>query len=60
MNHSFINYSLAVEEIRLSHNLKNLSDLVNEFERSKRPQYLLKEITYLERRLKSLREERAA
>lgn len=58
MNHSFVNYSLAVEEIKLSHNLENLSNLRRDFDSTKSPEYLLKAINNLEQRLKSLREKK--
>jgi len=50
---------IAAEEIKLSRNLRNLSNLLTGFETSNRPKYLLESISNLECRLKSLRDGRA-
>lgn len=58
MNQSYKNYSLAVEEIRLSRNLVNLSNLLEGFQSPQQPRYLKEAIANIEHRLNSIRDQR--
>lgn len=60
MNQSYKKYSLAVEEIRLSRNLVNLSNLLQGFQTPEQPKYLKEAIANIECRLSSIRDQRAS
>jgi len=47
-------YRIAEEEIKLSRNLKNLSNLLSGFSQTQHPRYLIESIANLEFRLASL------
>ncbi|MCP4078246.1 MAG: hypothetical protein GY744_18930 [Gammaproteobacteria bacterium] len=50
-------YSLEAEERRVSNNLKNLIQLLDDYGLPKKPEYMLEEIAFLEKELKFLKEE---
>ena len=54
------NFGRAVDEIRLKRNIEKLTHLINSFERSRRPQYLIDEIACQERKLEHIRKQRSA
>ena len=51
-------YSIEAEVNRVSNNIKNLTDLIDEYGLPKKPMYLVEEISFLERELEFLKEER--
>ena len=53
-------YGLAVEEIKLERSIRNLTNIMNSYQASNRPQYLAKEIALQQKQLISLRESRSS
>ena len=58
MNHIIDNNCLAMESIKLSRKLKNLSSLAKGFDHSTKPVFLLEAISNLEHRIKVLEQKR--
>ena len=52
-------YSLEAEVKRVSNNLQNITKLVYDYGLPEKPRHMIEEITFLERELKFLNEERS-